>query len=669
MRTTDAAAMNKVQVVLGVVAAAGVIGGGFFIGDHQGQELGGNARSLASPRLRIEKLSARAVDDEQAAAVLLPQNAALQASINALEAKHAGLLDKLREARQVECSPADPAAPFQLRFTPARTASATVVAVAESLRAGLLSALNASAGQEQRSDLSVSVDVFDFGEVTAGPCKSARLVRTTFTESWVEFNQNCDKGDGSCNDTEPPPTFYEDDVWGCVRESRTHLKSIAEPAHCIPDEEHDDTSSETPKSLYWLVRDKELIYLPSMSAGWGELAAQEVAPGQANEQTLGVVLRFDSETKVELPTFPDAYRFPGNGQRVLKRVGEEKGTHTGFDDVVARLDNGLVLSRSGDTYLMVSPDGFSADYVPDFDVPVNYTLVTPKAGVEGLVFGSDYFCAAIDHDKVSLKRVATHGDSPVYVPGKIEPGVVKALFWESPFGSLFRCSNRDVAPFPRAIPDEEPWESQMTDEKRRECQMSEPLIYLYPTHALDVDVRLSPTVKLTAARPDYGHDGWKVHAEPGGHLRNLATGLKLDAIFWEGHSDDVAVPTSGTVLARDDVAAFLAGALPRLGLSPREAHDFRAYWQPKLERPEFVLVRFLDPQEIDDLAPLEIVPPADVVLRVMLDFWPLDRRIDVPPQRWSVPPKREGFVAVEWGGLLRKETLRSIAPVALDGAR
>jgi hypothetical protein len=158
-----------------------------------------------------------------------------------------------------------------------------------------------------------------------------------------------------------------------------------------------------------------------------------------------------------------------------------------------------------------------------------------------------------------------------------------------------------------------------------------------------------------------------VHAEPGGQLRNLSTGLRLNALFWEGHSDIVPVPASGTVLARHDVDGFLSQALPRLGLSQREARDFRRYWAPKLKRPDFVLVRFLDPEEIDALAPLSIEPPADVVIRVMLDFWPLDHRINVPAQTWPArAPKREGFVAVEWGGLLRKATLSAITPVALS---
>ncbi|MDP2341157.1 MAG: hypothetical protein Q8O67_09375 [Deltaproteobacteria bacterium] len=662
--------MNKPQqIVVVVVVAAGVIAAGFFAGDHQGRSMGSKARSHANPRLRIEKLTASAVEDEATAALLKPQNGTLEASIKALELKHEGLLDKLREAREVRCSPADGS--FAFRFTQPAPSDA-VDALAEVLRAAVLKTLQESV--ESEGPPTVAVDVIDFAEVTGGPCRGARIVGTTFTSKWIDFEQNCGKeGPGVCDESEPKPTYYDDDTWGCVRVSRTEQKSLADDDDCevVPAEspETPETPMSERTSLYWLARGKEIIYLSAMAGEWPALPANEVAPAQSSERELGVALRFDQATRFEIPILPVAVSDPADDEHRLERKGSEPEIHTGAEeaDVLWRSDGLVVVKSAG--YRALAPDGFAQTYAPAFDLP-EIKQTTLKDSLTGkIAFGDEHHCTSSNVDKGTLVEVGAIGKRPVFIEGKVIPGPQQFVFWESPFGDMYRCANRDLAPWPRDIPAEKDWESLMTDEQREACQMAEPLIYLYPTRAIDVDVRLSPAVTLTAARPDYGHDGWKVHAEPSGQLRNLSSGLKLDAIFWEGWSDVVAVPSSGTVLARHDVDAFLRSALPRLGLSPKEARDFRKYWQPKLERPAFVLVRFLDPAEIDALAPLEIVPPADAVIRVMLDFWPLQRRIDVPPQRWpEAVPKRTGFVAVEWGGLLRKATLSSIAPLALNGA-
>ena len=47
--------------------------------------------------------------------------------------------------------------------------------------------------------------------------------------------------------------------------------------------------------------------------------------------------------------------------------------------------------------------------------------------------------------------------------------------------------------------------------------------------------------------------------------------------------------------------------------------------------------------------PLEINPVPDTLIRVMMEYKPLNREIKVVEQQ-LVTPERNGFVVVEWGG-------------------
>lgn len=53
--------------------------------------------------------------------------------------------------------------------------------------------------------------------------------------------------------------------------------------------------------------------------------------------------------------------------------------------------------------------------------------------------------------------------------------------------------------------------------------------------------------------------------------------------------------------------------------------------------------------EINETMPLEFSVQPDSVVRVMMDWKGLNKPIDVKEQVLTTP-KRDGFVAVEWGG-------------------
>ena len=66
----------------------------------------------------------------------------------------------------------------------------------------------------------------------------------------------------------------------------------------------------------------------------------------------------------------------------------------------------------------------------------------------------------------------------------------------------------------------------------------------------------------------------------------------------------------------------------------------------------FTILRTLCTYGVDDLAPLSISPKPDTVIRILMDFMPLQRPILV--EGFNIrTPVRKGFTVVEWGGVLR----------------
>jgi hypothetical protein len=90
-----------------------------------------------------------------------------------------------------------------------------------------------------------------------------------------------------------------------------------------------------------------------------------------------------------------------------------------------------------------------------------------------------------------------------------------------------------------------------------------------------------------------------------------------------------------------------------LGLNEQESADFIEFWQPKLEVMPYAFVTFIDQPVFDQLAPLTVTPRPDKVIRVFMDYQPLNAPISVAPLTIKTPT-REGFTVVEWGGALHR---------------
>lgn len=176
-----------------------------------------------------------------------------------------------------------------------------------------------------------------------------------------------------------------------------------------------------------------------------------------------------------------------------------------------------------------------------------------------------------------------------------------------------------------------------------------PIIYLYPEKETEVSVKVGYPEKLTVTYPEY-ENGWNVMAKPNGDLKDIKTGRNLYALYWEGKNTSARETNEGFLVKGEDTTKFLEEKLAILGLTEREAEEFIVYWLPQMQNNTYNFIRFETKEEIDENMPLNITPTPNTVIRVVMEFKPLDNKIEIKEQSLPETPVREGFTVVEWGG-------------------
>ncbi|MFC1721897.1 hypothetical protein ACFL0Z_03215 [Patescibacteria group bacterium] len=205
------------------------------------------------------------------------------------------------------------------------------------------------------------------------------------------------------------------------------------------------------------------------------------------------------------------------------------------------------------------------------------------------------------------------------------------FFWVDPFDRLIKFKNATFTP-------------------AAEC--GKPVIYLYPEKTINVSVQVEPKGGFSYTEPEYG-TGWKIIADSKSNLLDLASKRTYPYLFWEGEGAIYSQPEKGFVVAQSDVHSFLIEKLKLHGLDNEEIADFIEFWEPRMQDAPYYFVTFLGNAAMDRLAPLTIDPQPDTVIRVLMDFSPLDQPIDVTGYEIRTP-QRQGFTVVEWGGVIRK---------------
>lgn len=184
-------------------------------------------------------------------------------------------------------------------------------------------------------------------------------------------------------------------------------------------------------------------------------------------------------------------------------------------------------------------------------------------------------------------------------------------------------------------------------EKRQLLAGAKPVIYLYPTTEQTVNVKLDFKGELACTYPDY-KDGWTVKAQPDGKLVNTTDNREYSYLYWEGLYHNEWDMSKGFVVKGTETAKFLQDKLAYLGLTPKEYNEFIVYWLPVLQKNKYNLITFAG-EDYEKVAPLNITPQPDSILRVMMLFKPLDEPVKVAEQELK-PFYRKGFTVVEWGG-------------------
>ena len=176
-----------------------------------------------------------------------------------------------------------------------------------------------------------------------------------------------------------------------------------------------------------------------------------------------------------------------------------------------------------------------------------------------------------------------------------------------------------------------------------------PIIYIYPEEDMNVSISVSNPENFTTTYPKY-EDGWEVKALTDGTLIDK-NGKSYYALYWEGKQKNISkVKEDGFVIKGEDTAEFLEEKLEILGLNYKEKNEFIMYWLPKMENNKYNYIRFETMEEINENMELFITPKPESLIRVRMDYKPLDKKIKVKEQELTTP-ERTGYTVVEWGGV------------------
>ena len=104
---------------------------------------------------------------------------------------------------------------------------------------------------------------------------------------------------------------------------------------------------------------------------------------------------------------------------------------------------------------------------------------------------------------------------------------------------------------------------------------------------------------------------------------------------------------------KDNAIDFLEEKLSIIGLNDKERNEFIMYWLPILEANEHNLVYFESTEERDAFNEIEISPKPDSLLRMAIHVKKVNGKQTIKKQQLE-SFKRNGFVAVEWGGIAYK---------------
>lgn len=187
--------------------------------------------------------------------------------------------------------------------------------------------------------------------------------------------------------------------------------------------------------------------------------------------------------------------------------------------------------------------------------------------------------------------------------------------------------------------------------------IGKPVIYLYPEIPMLVDVKVITKGNVVVSDPKIETGGkWtNVLAHPNGILfyKNFA----YRELFYETESRTLNQPKSGFVVKSTNLEKELLSFIERLGLIREDEKDeFLDWWLPRLEAYDspYWFVSILEKEEKERVDKVEILPKPDTFIEFIAYFRPLEKEVKVQELTLPPTPRRIGFTAVEWGGVIEE---------------
>lgn len=265
-----------------------------------------------------------------------------------------------------------------------------------------------------------------------------------------------------------------------------------------------------------------------------------------------------------------------------------------------------------------------------FPIVTDQTLVTGKKEIGANAAGSKVYApATVENSLVDfgydMYEQYNEGDKDSRETYYSNNGII---IWVDDYGSIIVYSNKKYAP---------------------QVECGKPVVYLYPQESTKVTVKVGANV--TKSDPTY-NNGWTAIANPDGKLE--IGQMVFPYLYWEGEGlGKYPVVKSAKVVARSDVEKTVKEDLAYIGLNAQEIKDFNEFWIPKMPDSPYVRMTWFQNDELDKLAPLAITPKPQSTIRVFLDYQPTSKSETEYPSQKLKQYQRNGFTAVEWGGLLR----------------
>lgn len=189
-----------------------------------------------------------------------------------------------------------------------------------------------------------------------------------------------------------------------------------------------------------------------------------------------------------------------------------------------------------------------------------------------------------------------------------------------------------------------------------------PVIYLYSPEPIEVSISLDVDGIITETIPEY-ENSWQVKTTPDGTIvkehnfvdsegNEISETRKFRYLYYEADIAVESLPDEGWSVEKNALEPWMTTNLAKIGFNNREIRDFKDYWLAALNCSNFYNIYIMPDDFLEEKLRLDIYPEPDSVLRKLFYFEGTDRRKLILPPAIS-PFEREGFVLVEWGGILQ----------------